>query len=116
MAEDLELKDLGHFTGSDNFYKLYNTTITDGIKYIMENGYSWFVTDSLVMIKSLKVCKSMEFIAVKLVLDNTTMGAEMRIEDGNGKIAYKQKYKFTDAKKNIIIYYENGTLSLPMER
>jgi len=37
---DLELKALNEFIGTQNYYRYMGVLLTDGVKYIMENGYS----------------------------------------------------------------------------
>jgi len=32
VEPDLELKALGHFTGSENYYNVFGTKVTDGVK------------------------------------------------------------------------------------
>jgi hypothetical protein len=59
--------------------------ITDGAKYVMENGYSWFITDAIVVMK-LKL-KDQPFLSVKLKnLEGNK--AKMVITDGNGHELY----------------------------
>ena len=106
---DLELKDLGQFYGTERYHKALNKLVTDGIKYIMENGYSWFVTDAIVAINTLED----GFKVIKLkVKDNK---AEMIITDGDEKILYKQNYDYTDAKRELKLYYNQGVLMLAGE-
>ena len=50
MKEDLELKDLGQYYGTTQYYNIMGVNITDGVEYIMKNGYSWFVTDTIAVI------------------------------------------------------------------
>jgi len=109
---DLELKILNQFTGSLNYYNVWGVKITDGIKYVMDNGYSWFITDSIAVIIS--KFKDREFLVVKLdnLEDNE---CDMIIEDGDSNVLYKQHYKFTDAKRKIKVYYSEGVLLLPSE-
>ena len=112
MSDDLELKNLGQFYGSENYYKVMGVNATDGVAYVMENGYSWFITDTIAVI----VCKLMkeEFLSIKLKLKDDNK-AEMIITDGNENILYKQKYKFTNAKRELNLYYTNGVIMLSNE-
>ena len=111
---DLELKDLNQFNGTEIYHKinLFSfANLTDGIIYIMENGYSWFVTDSLAVIG--EKFKDAEFLAVKLKVKDSK--AVVTYEDGNENILYEQKYEYTDAEKDLTLFYQNGVLFLSQE-
>ena len=111
--EDLELKGLEHFIGSERYYRVMNAIITDGVNYIMQNGYAWLVTDALSVIKT--KLRNEEFLSVKLQVDKENMEAEMIITDGNENILYKQYYEYTDAKRDLTLFFENNTLMLNSE-
>lgn len=120
---DLYLKELSHYSnGTDNIYRDRLTRIkySDGVKYIAENGYAWFVSDALAVIKLKPKVRTESFLTVKLNLC-TSNKASLTIDDGgkNGespKILHHQHYDWTDAKVNIELFYENGLLMLPSER
>lgn len=101
MKDDLELKDLEQYTGATRYYSVLGNVVTDGIAYIMRNGYSWFVTDSLIRARPL--LKHNPFVTLRLVLF-TDNSAEVRYEDGNGKLLDKQKYDYTDAKRELTLF------------
>jgi hypothetical protein len=51
---DLELKQLENFHCSEEYHEAWlGVLATDGVKYVMENGYAWFVSDSVSVIKTL---------------------------------------------------------------
>ena len=52
MDKDLELKELNQFHGTERYTNVLGANVTDGVVYIMKCGYSWFVTDMLVIVKS----------------------------------------------------------------
>jgi len=108
---DLELKQLSGFIGTTRYYGVLGANVTDGIKYIMDNGYSWFVTDSLIVAKM--KFKHEPFLSIKLKLKDK--GAETIITDGNTKTLYKQQYLITDAKQNIDLFYCDNVLMLSNE-
>jgi len=111
---DLELKDLYNFTGTTNYYKAYlGFLITDGVKYIMENGYSWFVNDALSIIHTMG-WRDKEFLSIKLKLKGENE-AVMIIDDGNGNVMYEQVYRYTNAKKELELFYSYGVLMLSSE-
>jgi len=115
---DLELKRLGEFTGTENWYKTTGgILITDGVKYICDNGYAWFVDDAIAVIithpKIREYLKKEDFLVIKLRLKDST--ADMTIEDGRGRVLYKQHYEYTDAKRDLDLFYSGGVLCLPSE-
>ncbi len=105
------MKDLDSFIGTIEYHDVMGTNVTDGIVYIMNNGYSWFVTDAISVIK-IKLKKE-DFLAIKLKLDKDS--AKMIIEDGNEKTLYEQKYKWTNAKKELTLFWTDGVLMLSSE-
>ena len=114
MAADLELRDLAAYTGTENYYRGWlNVLLTDGVKYVMRNGYSWFVNDAISVIVG-KGWRNADFLAVRLKLmgDNK---AKMIIDDGNGNVLYTQKYELTDAKRELTLYYSHNVLMLSSE-
>jgi len=112
-TDDLELNELGQYNGTEQYHRisLFNTKITDGVVYVMRNGYSWFVTDALAVVE-MKL-KGEEFLAIKLKLKNET--AQLLITDGNEKTLYTQDYKWTTAKKELNLFWTNGVLMLSGE-
>jgi|GEM_PF-1051520 len=111
--QDLELRGLDYFIGSERYYKLMDTLITDGIKYIMNNGYSWLITDALIVIKTKLINE--EFLSIKLQVNKEKNTAIMLITDGNNRVLYKQYYNYTDAKRDLTLFFENNTLMLNSE-
>ena len=108
---DKELKDLGQFFGTEGYTNIMGVDVTDGITYIMQNGYSWFVTDMIVILK-MKL-KEEPFCVVKLKLDGNK--GKAIITDGDEKVLYTQDYKYTDAKKELDLYFTNNVLMLCRE-
>ena len=86
--DDLELKELGQFIGSESYHCYLCSKLTDGIVYVMHNGYSWFVTDALAIIRLDKRLLAEPFLAVKLKLKADLKNpewhaADLIITDGN---------------------------------
>ncbi len=70
---DLELKNLNNFYGSEHYYRLMGgINATDGVHYVMQNGYSYFVTDAIAVLKAHPRLKQYlshdDFVVVKLQL------------------------------------------------
>ncbi|MEM4068131.1 MAG: hypothetical protein QXV17_14865 [Candidatus Micrarchaeaceae archaeon] len=112
---DLELKELNSFYGTANYYSVLGVNITDGVKYLMDNGYSWFINDFLVCTKTVKELQNEEFLSVILKVDLDNKKAVMDITDGNNHILYSQKYDYTDAKRNLKLFFTDNVLLLAQE-
>ncbi len=113
--EDLELKNLGQYYGSLNKYKLFmsHTEVTEGIKYLADNGYYWFVSDADIII-NMKL-RNEEFIAITLRV-NEDKTAIVEYTNGNGKKLYERKYNYTNAKvKELKLFYIDNTMLLTGE-
>jgi hypothetical protein len=115
---DLELKDLNQYYGTQEYHQvnvlLPGVKATDGVKYVMDNGYSWFVTDSLIACKMIPKLKREEFLSIKLKLMGKN-GAVMIITDGNERELYVQKYSYTDAKQELHLFFVGGVVMLTGE-
>ena len=127
MSDDLYLTELNHFNGTETYHSLrplFHTLATDGIDYVMRSGYSWLVTDALACIetaqkgtaepeedlgKLIAYLKTEDagFLAIKLKLFENTE-ALVEISDGNDNILHTQSYGYTDAKKELILYWQEG--------
>lgn len=124
---DLYLKDIGQFIGTEQYHRGWlDTNLTDGVFYICENGYSWFVTDAISVIKTLDYIMEEEFLAIKLHIDKIEQRedngiwlhkATMRIEDGNGKLLYAQQYDYTNCcyEKDLVLFFTDNVLMLASE-
>jgi len=108
---DLYLRDINSYTGSEKYYNVLGIYVTDGVKYIMDNGYSWFVTDAIAVIRA--KLKNEGFLTV--ALKNQSDMATMEITDGNGHVFYRQEYKWSDAKRNLTLFYADNILMLSGE-
>ena len=112
--KDLTLKELDQFFGSENYYKILGYNVTDGVFYVMQNGYSWFITDFLsLIVTNHKGLRNQEFLSINLKKDGNKWF--MIVTDGNENVLYKQKYLLTDAQKEINLYFCNGVLMLSNE-
>jgi len=119
---DLELKALNQFYGTQQYYRYMGVLLTDGIRYIMENGYSWFVTDAIAVIvahpKIRQYLQNDDFLTIRLKLNKDKDGhttADMIMEDGNYNELYRQHYDITDAKRELKLFYTGNTLMLASE-
>ena len=114
-TDDLTLKDLDQYSGTEQYHAVMGANVTDGVAYIMKNGYSWYVTDFLAIARSDKKLKGQEFLAVELKANVGNGKPEMVVTDGNMNVLYTQKYSFTSAKRNPKMFYKDGVLMLAGE-
>ena len=105
--------ELSQFHGTTQYFNVMNVNVTDGVKYLMDNGYSWLVTDFIVVAKMKRVLKNEEFLSVKLKLDGSK--GQMIVTDGNGKKLYVQNYEYTDAKEEVKMFFTNNVLMFTSE-
>lgn len=110
---DLELKELGGFIGTQEYHRVLGALVTDGVNYVMKNGYAWFVTDALAVIVGKPRLRAQPFLSVKLRQKRSE--ANLIIDDGNGNVLYRQHYGFTDAKRDLTLFWEEGVLLLASE-
>lgn len=116
--EDLNLNELKGFIGTEKYYNFFGINITDGVKYIVNNGYGWFVTDTVyTILKNKKIKKYLQYndflsIMLNLSKDNT---ANITITDGNDHRLFYRHYDYTDAKVEIELFYFDGVLMLASE-
>jgi len=113
LTASLDLPDLGQFTGTENYTNVMGVNITEGVRYIMACGYSWLVTDFIVIAKMHKKLKGQEFLSVKLVLDGTK--GKMIVTDGDNNLLYQQEYEYTDAKQELHFFKIANVLLLVKE-
>ncbi len=112
---DLELKNLNNFYGSEHYYRLMGgINATDGVNYAMSNGYAWFVQDAAVIIRMEPKVREQEFVVVKLKLLPKGK-AKVVYEDGNDNVLFEQSYEWTDANKELKLFYADGVIMLPGE-
>jgi len=112
---DLELKDLGQFIGTQHYYNVFGIKATDGVKYVMENGYGYLVTDSVAVIRCKPKVRRQPFLTVELRLSEAEHEADLVITDGNNNVLHSQHYNYTDAKRDIKLYCCNGVMMVPSE-
>ena len=108
-----ELKELSQFNGTEQYYNVLGANVTDGVAYIMENGYSWLVTDFIVVAKMNKNLKNKAFLSIALKLDGDK--AKMLVTDGNKKTLYTQDYEYTTAKTELKLFFTDNVLMLTGE-
>lgn len=115
MVFDLELKDLDQFIGTEQYHDVMGVTVTDGIMYLIYNGYSWFVTDVISIIRSkdnIPSLKNRDFLSIKLKLYGSR--AKIVIGDGITEL-YSKEYSYTTALRELHLFYLDNVLMLNRE-
>jgi hypothetical protein len=118
--KDLELKALHQFNGTTKYYEYIGMNVTDGIVYIMNNGYSWLVSDAIFTIyfdiRIKEHLKKDKFLVIKLKVNRENKTAKVTFEDGNNNVLVYHIYDYTDAKVDeLVLYYVDGVLMLSNE-
>ncbi len=117
---DLELKALDGFSGTEEYHRLSmfpSFNLTDGVDYIMRNGYSYLVTDILALIPFKPRLKNQPFLAITYSVNLGTKTGGFIITDGNETTLYTQNYGYTDAKivKPLKLFLADHVLMLAGE-
>ena len=108
------LPGLAHATGSINKYRypLGGFVFTDGVKYVMENGASWLVTDIFAQLAANPLLKGKDFLVINFVPlkrreDKPWLDAHAYVEykTDDGKVVVKQEYVATDLVVEVQFFY-----------
>jgi hypothetical protein len=120
MEHDLKATDLGHFTGSETWYRhalVRNILYTEGAAHVAEHGGAHWLLDKIATNQLQPELQHEEFQCWKLRLDESGPGANLTCDDGNGNIVYRERIRWTDFPlPEISLWFENRTIFLPSER
>jgi hypothetical protein len=116
----LILKDLRHFTGSENCYRHginRNVTFTGGAKYVADTaGAFWLLDENAIIQPHDQRVATEEFQLWRLTV-NVDRTALLACEDGNGCVIYTKHIEYIDfSLDKIEFYFENSVIYLPSER
>jgi hypothetical protein len=105
MVEEGELlKNLKHFTGSDQLARLTRAVLlTEGARYLAEAAECFWLFDVFASHLATIDGNKEWFTCLKLVKHNQS--ASIVIEDGNGKVLAKQRIEYTDFPLNTFTLY-----------
>ena len=109
------------FTGSMEFYSeplFPGVKFTEGVKFLMDNGASWLVTDALA-----EMCYNLElkrmrpaFTVIKFDPFAADLEVTYEIECVDGKeVKLVRKYDITDLETPVKMYFTDNTLLLNTE-
>lgn len=116
-TEDLELKALTGFCGTEQYYRVLGFNVTDGIHYIMENGYSYLVTDLLAYFMFKPKLRDSAFLVIVYSVNLETKTGVVTVREDTGQpVLYRQKYDYTNAKvAELKLFFCSGVLMLAGE-
>lgn len=116
MGKLLEKADLGQFTGTECYYKYFGIKFTDGIKYLVETGNSFWL---LGIIASYQIgeIKKIPFQVWTLKVDlEKKIGVVTMKEDTGRPNLVTQNLGYTDFPLDeITLWLIDGILILPSE-
>lgn len=85
---------LAHFTGTENYYRVYpKLVITDGVRYLANAANCYWLVSAIYSYLPRKAVIE-EFVVATLSVTETR--AELVIDDGNGNLIAKQAIEYTD--------------------
>lgn len=123
----LNTQTLAGFSGSEQFTKyLGGLLLTDGARYLAENGgtgengSAWWLMDIVASYRCVPAVRREPFQVYKLIKNKRGSGAKVEVEDGNGKVVYRQRIPYTDfdfanGGSVFAFWCVNGTVMLPGE-
>ena len=112
--ESISKGNLMQFIGTEHYWSVMGHNVTDGIKFLMENGASWLVTDIIGWQCDSKV-KGKSFQIWRLEVKDNKGVLTMR-EDSNMPVVIRKEYSYTDFPLDEIeIWVVDGIMLLPSE-
>lgn len=106
--------DLDRFHGSEEFTRYNGFLLTDGARYVAENGGAWWLMDIIISVWTLPKARREEFWTVKF--NKTGDKGRVTIDDGNGNIFYSQNITYTDFPLDEVKFFVvSKTIMLPTE-
>jgi hypothetical protein len=114
MEDDLSLKELEQYCGTMAYHRVLGANVTDGVAYIMRNGYSWLVTDALALVRFNDKMNRQPFICIKLRL-LPDKKAIVTYTDGNENLLDESRLEYTTAQRELTLYFTDQVLLLSGE-
>ena len=105
---------LAHFSGSEEFHRVGNSLITEGVHYLSETCGSYWLIDIINSIQWMPKLRAEGFQVFNLTVFNNT--ATVVVSDGNQSLLYFQKIDHTDFPlERITLWRVNDTVMLTSE-
>lgn len=114
----LEPRDLGQFTGSENWYQhglVRSITYTDGAKYVADHGGAHWLLDEIALAQKFNAAVRNEPFQVWKLTVSDSEGL-LTCDDGDGKVVYTKQIPFTDFPlPEIKFYFTDNVILLTSE-
>jgi hypothetical protein len=105
----LHAGELHQFTGTENLYRhglVPSIAYTDGVRYVAERAGAYWLLDEIALAQAYdKLVATQPFQLWTLDVDLLKHAADLRCEDGNGRILRKSAIGFTDFPLATISFY-----------
>ncbi|MCW2267234.1 hypothetical protein M2305_003253 [Gluconobacter cerinus] len=106
---------LAHFTGSEGLYKCARWNVTDGVKYLIDNGAAW-ICDVVFSYQAERKVRLEPFQSWTFTCDLEKQTCDVLATDGNDTRLAKQHVPYTDLTvSEIKLYLVDGVLMLSSE-
>lgn len=114
-ARPKELEGLGHFTGTEHYYKImFGYKLTDGMKHVCETAHAYWLTD--VIVSHAMAHKNQDMLACKLVVDDLSNACTFTMTDGDDIVLATQEIPYTDFPVlTFTAWVVDGVIMLPSE-
>ena len=113
MAAKIELNTLGHFTGSQRWFRHWTGTVhyTEGAHYLERNGAAWLI-DAIASYQTSKLLKGdLQYFQIWKLEAKDGKAVLTCKADSNKKPAVTQKIEFTDFPDGSVeLYVELGSV------
>lgn len=109
------LPDLGHFTGSEQWFRHSlnrKVTYTQGVQYAAEKAGAYWLVDKIAAMQLEPKISQEPFQVWKLDTNTKTI----TVEDGNNGVIYTEVLDFTDfPEPGITLWFTDNVILLPSE-
>jgi len=121
MTRSIDLSDLAQFTGTECYYKhwLGQLVLTEGVKFLCDNGHAWFVDVIASVQPELKLpADEFQFWELNLKAGHGTGTATCKISDENGEtsiVKYQQWFHTDSELDGLKVWVKDRVVLLPSE-
>lgn len=98
--------ELSHFIGTEKYHRwssIFPDFLTDGAKYLAEKAGAFWLMDIVGSVRRKVLAKG--FATLNMTIDGEG-GCVVALDDGNGKVFYKQAVPYTDAPFDVKLFVQ----------
>lgn len=119
-TNEIDLSDLKHFTGTSVYYKHWRgqLVMTDGVKYLCDNGHAWFIDIIDSVQHKLKLKRDdMQFWQLNVKEGHDVGEAVCKVSDEEGEAypIYIQSFPTTSPLNGLRVWVKYNVMMLPSE-